>query len=1249
MANNENQKMSCDFKMMSFNVRGIQAEKKRNSIFRYIKRKQIDICLLQETHSTLRDENNWKHLWGGDIYFSHGASNARGVMILIKSDLDFKLLDIEKDQEGRYLKISCNIQGTQFKVINLYAPNTEGARLNFFKSMKKKLDRDNDLYQKLIIGGDFNIVRDINMDKRGGNTNLSANWQKINKTLEDIQEGNELQDIWRIKNPDKKRYTWKQNTPKIFCRLDYWLLSTSLNDFVEDADILPSIKSDHSPITLNLKTFENKKGRGYWKLNNTFLEEENYVKSINDLILKLREDEFLFTDKRVLWEYMKFKIREFSIKYGKEKAKTRRDNETEYENKLKKIEENLDKCTDLIEKEQLENQKIDIVNQLKEIDQYKTEGLILRSRCESYEKGEKSNGYFLRLASRNKIKTTMNKLLREDGTVTTRQEEILEMQMKFYKNLYSKHESKSKQEKQNYLKPTKTNRLSEDEKQQCEGLITTDELLKSIKSFKKKKAPGNDGLTAEFYQKFSGLIVQPLRESMNASYTLGKLSTSQRQAVITLLDKGKDRQLIKNWRPISMLNVDYKIVTKSIAERIKKHLPTLIHNNQVGYVKGRQITNNIRTISDIFFYTKSKNIPGILINIDFEKAFDSVDWDFLKEVLKKFNFGNSLIKWIDVFYTDVSSCVINNGLTSEYFSLGRGVRQGDPLSPYIFILVVEILASNIRQDEKIKGIQIGNHQIKVLQYADDTSGIVSDTNSAKQFLKIVETFGTYSGLKLNKSKTEAAWLGSLRNQTLTPLGISWPKNPLRILGVYISYDDNACNKNNFEDRLQKCRQILDSWKSRNLSLLGKTLIIKTFIMSQFLFTTSAIEIPDKYIGSLENSLYEFFWSGRKPKLKRNSLTQTFECGGVNMPDIKYMIKANKIKWVQKYQYSEEHFWKNCFRSVLKDCNIEIDCLLKANYDINLLDLDHYVPTFYINLLRNWAEIGNLNSHMLWYNKNIKINNKSVFYDSFDKIGVKSVSDLFELNGKIIKFEDLENKGLERTEWFKWLGLIKAIKKTKLHLLPHHNQEEEAHLKIEDTDLSKMESQFIYKYFKKKSSTVAGDEFIPRSFKYVTPDQNLKDIFTICHRMVVDTKTKEFQFKFVHDILVNNYWLEKWKVKDSNLCTFCNRAEENSYHLFWNCDYVKEFWTDIKNWLQNKIPIPVTKNNIFYGLKNPLFCTVIFSAKQFIHWCRNNETHPKIQKFKPWVKSLKTKEFHIARKNNTVDIFNEKWQPLMDIE
>ena len=196
-----------------------------------------------------------------------------------------------------------------------------------------------------------------------------------------------------------------------------------------------------------------------------------------------------------------------------------------------------------------------------------------------------------------------------------------------------------------YLNDLNIPQLSEEEKNSCEGLISSEECSGLLDSFQSNKTPGNDGIQAEFYRKFWPLISESFIGCANECFEKGEISCSQKQAVITLLEKsGKDRALLENWRPISLVNVDTKIMSKVIAARVKKVLPSITHCNQTGYVKDRFIGGAIRSIFDIMDLTAKENIPGLLLFIDFQKAFDSVEWEFLIESLKKFNFGRDFLQ-----------------------------------------------------------------------------------------------------------------------------------------------------------------------------------------------------------------------------------------------------------------------------------------------------------------------------------------------------------------------------------------------------------------------------------------------------------------------------------------------------------------------------------------------------------------------------------------------------------------------------
>ena len=249
--------------------------------------------------------------------------------------------------------------------------------------------------------------------------------------------------------------------------------------------------------------------------------------------------------------------------------------------------------------------------------------------------------------------------------------------------------------------------------------------------------------------------------------------------------------------------MDYKIASKAIAKRIESVLPKLINPNQTGFGKGRYIGQTIRLLTDVLEQSKRQDIPGILLLLDFRKAFDTLEWPFIQQTLSVFNFGESIIHWVSTFYVKCVSSVLNNGFCTEPFPLSRGVRQGCPLSPLLFILGAEILANNIRQDKNIQGIKIYNHEFKISQFADDTSLLCEDLNSVENTIALLKVFGQVSGLKLNQSKTKALWLGPWRFSDSKPLGFKWTKDPVRTLGFFISYDEKGNYKKSIIEKIQK--------------------------------------------------------------------------------------------------------------------------------------------------------------------------------------------------------------------------------------------------------------------------------------------------------------------------------------------------------------------------------------------------------------------------------------------------------------
>jgi hypothetical protein len=268
--------------------------------------------------------------------------------------------------------------------------------------------------------------------------------------------------------------------------------------------------------------------------------------------------------------------------------------------------------------------------------------------------------------------------------------------------------------------------------------------------------------------------------------------------VLSLIFKKGDRELLKNWRPISLLNCDYKIAAFGLANRLHKVLPKIINVDQTGYVKNRFIGCNVRLIEDVIDYVNNENGTGALIFCDFEKAFDTLEINFLLKTLTKFGFGTSFTNWIKNMYSSIQAQVKNNNWVSECFSQSRGIRQGCPLSALLFIIATEIMATVIRKCNKVKGICLPGKkktEVKISQLADDTTLFVRDEKSAILALKVVRQFGIHAGTRLNEEKTAGIWLGKHKGSEhkMSGSNVVFTSKPLKILGIYVGHDKaQAC-------------------------------------------------------------------------------------------------------------------------------------------------------------------------------------------------------------------------------------------------------------------------------------------------------------------------------------------------------------------------------------------------------------------------------------------------------------------------
>ena len=827
----------------------------------------------------------------------------------------------------------------------------------------------------------------------------------------------------------------------------------------------------------------------------------------------------------------------------------------------------------------------------------------MRSKTNWYEYGEKSTKYFLNLEKHNSVKNTIrNIFIDKDGTekLSCNDKDILDQAKTFYVNLFSRKSVKTIEDCSNFMNNIPIPTLSDENKLLCDSFLTADEMSESLTSMASNKSPGNDGLTVEFYKNFWSILKTPLFRSTEHAKINGSLSVSQRQAVIKLLEKkDKDKRYIQNWRPISLLNVDTKIISKALAYRLKKVLPEIINYDQTAYIHGRYIGESTRLIYDILESTDLFNISGYIMTADVEKAFDSMDHTFLIATLRKFGFGEYFIDWIKALLNNNESCVINGGSTSQYFKLQRGARQGDPIAAYLFIICLEVFFIMIRNNKDIHSLNIFEYDFLLSAYADDTTFFVRDTNSITVIISTFKKFSLFSGFKLNLSKCEICGIGTLKGAKVALCGlknVDLSTSSIKILGFHYSYNTELASDKNFVSVIKKIITTLRIWKLRKLTLQGKITIFKTLAISKIIYIASIATIPINLTRELEKIHKDFIWDSKTPKIKHTTLIGDFNKGGLRDIDISSKFSSLQLSWLNRYFDSNFHPWKIFAKHYFSMAGEHI---FFPNSSLSTNSIN--IPLFYKTILNLWHEISqqeplsasSILSECVWYNTNILIDNKCISPNIFSH-KIKSalfVGDFFNQGGSKKTWHDFRKiHNLDNTHFFQWQQIYHAIpenykkiinadnglSRSLCHYEPHilSNAKITPMLKLKSKEFYIILIRFIYKE--------------PSSQKTLLKKLNVdslpwKKIYVLPRNLSIDAYSRIFQFKCFHNILYLNNTLHKCGITESPLCSYCNLDKETLVHLFCECKQTQSLWKRIQDKFQPNTYLPnIDPQSAFFG-------------------------------------------------------------------
>ena len=664
-------------------------------------------------------------------------------------------------------------------------------------------------------------------------------------------------------------------------------------------------------------------------------------------------------------------------------------------------------------------------------------------------------------------------------------------------------------------------------------------------------------------------------------------------------------------------------------------------------------------------YTESKNIDGLLMLIDFEKAFDSLSWQFLYKVLHFFGFKESMIRWIKLFNNEFQASILQCGFLSKPFKIGRGAKQGDPIACNLFILCGEILSILIRHNDLIRGIFINNVEHKLAQFADDTTLLLDGSeHSLVAALNTLEIFGSFSGLKMNLEKTKVIWVGRkkfCKDKLNIGINLDWTKSTFSLLGLEFSVNLNDMVEINYNKTIAQCSNILNNWKKRLLTPIGKITVIKTFIIPKFNHLFISLPSPNPSIlTKLSKLIFDYIWDGKPDKINRKQLAQDYLNGGLKMLDLPVFIKCLKTTWIRRLQKGSNASW----RMILDpDYKISNGIFVFGSQWCSVVNKEITNP-FWIDVFKAWKEVSENNKIIskedivaspIWYN--CKLSTNPTFFPHWFRKGIIFINDVIDCNFRFLSLQSLNT--LYNINELDFLNYYKIKLQVESFLSKHLCEEMEIE-NYPQLPFLPFQIKILYKNIK------GGRDFYNLLTKTNLPEPKMKskwnqdlniiidkftwrNVYKICFKTVKDTRLIWLQYRILYRILGTRCYLYKLNIEEIETCRLCIDRLESIMHLFVNCTIAKTLWLALKKWIFNVINLNVdfTNCSIILGYLNtdsnciPIN-VIIIVAKYYLFYCASTRTQINFETFKRRLKKVYSEEQNIARTEFKLDIFIKKW-------
>jgi len=838
-------------------------------------------------------------------------------------------------------------------------------------------------------------------------------------------------------------------------------------------------------------------------------------------------------------------------------------------------------------------------------------------------------------------------------------------------------------EEVNTIEEVNNTKLTVQERQNLEQDLTLDELDKAVRKVKVKSAPGADGYSNKFIKHHWDTFRVPLFRLANFFYAENRLSDSFRSADIKLIPKKGNITELKNWRPISLLNCFYKIISRVFTNRIRTVIDKITKVGQKGHSKNKRCQEVLITLIEGITECKIKNKRGAILSVDIKKAFDCIAHDFVEKALHYYNFGPNMIKWVLLLSTGRRACLLlDNGRKTNFFNLLRGNAQGDVISPFIFNICFQILLNKINFDLQINPVLdsvavefdlseeriasghrsqqvVSTNKVKVLAMADDATFIVKmEHNTLRRIKDILAEYGTLTWLECNIEKTVLIPIGDTTNidPRIVDLGFSIT-NKTVIVGMEIS-NDLGHFENVITNIQNKIRREINYYRRFNLSLPGRVNIAKTMLYSQINYLGCFLPFDSRQCTAIENIIGEFV-SGNL-KIARKRWVMDRDKGGLGLFNVEDYLDAQRCNWFKLLQEGEncDEQWKRTLKissnGILR--NLRCSWVNKFNRPICYgiaKSFAKFRDKLVVYKLNYWEGL-------VYCNSNIRTPTRpsrefdDAFFNEFitNERERKIIESLcvrnFFSNGEIIGGEIFRYQtGLQLTDE-KLSTITRVLLRIKVHQETNFAGETST-LTVRDILLNKNYKGAFFRKILTFNNIIENPHNIVKyagtSESVITLEQG-KDLNSLWGFNFLDTGVRTFVFKLHNNSIGTNLRVSKFVRGHSPICTFCALTEnpddkqESILHLFFQCRTVEplimEYYSNI---LGNEEFEVMQRKNFFGGFNRGekstktvlLFINLWF--KYYIWMCRLRKCIPTLGGVRNYIKT----KVHLTSK------ISKKWK------